>query len=277
MKQLILILFITLFTLGCDFKQPPVLTDPDLEYDETPVYIEENANAPYDYEKFQAVLDISKLQYPDPLQVDYGNFAGFKAANFYADSNASLYFTTQKEVNEYKTRSELREGRAWTTASQTGNYWVASLKCLKPAPGVSAYTWMQVHGPNEPQIHNYPLIRLQWIREYRDEQQVLQYDHIWATVIVSEPGEMLIYKNIDLGPRPDNFFRAEVYFKNNIMDVIINGKVLYTSNVSYWEEVENYFKAGVYINRVGDGGEATTIFSELYFYDQEDDVFYPHH
>lgn len=280
------LILLSLFIMGCDFKSPPVEVDPDTIYDETPIYDEVNAKIPYDFDRHQGVLDISKLQYPNPLQVDYGEFSGFKAANFYSDDNGSIYFTTQKEADAYKTRSELREGRAWSTSSPTGHYWVAEVKLLKPKGGttpdgkkygLSAYTWMQVHGPNEPRIHNYPLIRLQWQREFRDEQKELKYDHIWATIIVNEPGEMIIYKNIDLGPRPKNFFRAEVYFKKNILDILIDGKVLYTSNVSYWEDVENYFKAGVYINRFGDGGEATAIFNELYFYDDEDDVPYPHH
>ena len=276
MKMLLFLLSILLLA-GCDLKQPPKEGDPDLIFDITPPYDSSTALAPYDFERHKAVLDISKLQYPDPLQVDYGQFHGFHAANFFADENGSIYFTTQKEANAYKTRSELREGRAWSTASPTGHYWVATLKLLKPAAGVSSYTWMQVHGPNEPQIHNRPLIRLQWMREFRDKQSQLRYDHLWATVIVSEPGEMLIYENIDLGPRPSGFFRAAVYFKNNIMDIIINGKVIKTYNVKYWQEVQNYFKAGIYINRVLDEGEATAIFHEIYFYTQEKDVFYPHH
>lgn len=266
-----LLLFLASFLMfGCDARKPPKEIDYDLIYDEIPVYDELNSTPPYNYEKFQAVLDQSKLQYPDEDNVSAGDFAGFKAPYFYADANETLHFTSQKEPNTYKTRSELRQMNEWSTANADGNYWVATLKCLKPKVGISSYTWMQVHGTHD--SYNYPILRLLWAR-LRDGI----YDHLWAVIIVSDPSQDRIYDWIDMGARPKDFFDAEVHIKDNLMTIMINRKVITTRNVTYWEDVSNYYKAGVYINRYGDGGEASVLFEQLHFYDNPNDVVSPHH
>jgi len=272
MKKLLLLLLslFSLFFIGCDVRQPPQKVDADLIYDKIAEYNETTSNYPYDYEKFQSVLDQSKLQYPNDDLISQGEFATYKAANFYADTDENMNFVTQKESDTYKTRSELREVNEWSTSNVDGNYWVATLRCLKPKVGITSYTWMQVHGTSD--SYNYPLLRLLWARSYKGV-----YDHLWAVIIVSDPNSPFIYEWVDMGQRREGFFDVEVHIKENIMTILLNRNIVTTRNVTYWEDVSNYFKAGTYIDRYGDGGEASTIFSQLHFYDNPDDVVSPHH
>ncbi|MEA3522267.1 MAG: polysaccharide lyase family 7 protein, partial [Campylobacterota bacterium] len=273
-KLSIYIMVLTLFFSGCDFHKPPEEVDLDLIYDEIPPYSEATSFAPYDYDTFRPVIDRSKLQlYYDGVAIDYGGFDNYKSSNFYVDSDENLHFTIDKVPETYKTRAELREGPdlySWSTADLEGHYWVATLRCLKPAKGVSSYTWMQIHGTSD--TYNYPIIRLLWEREKNDA-----YDHLWAVTILSDPYSNNIYEYTDLGPRPDGFFSAEVHVRNNIMDILINHTLIKTYNVTYWQEIQNYYKAGVYINRFGDGGEVSAIFKSLNFFDDPSNIVAAHH
>jgi hypothetical protein len=276
MKQLFLLLVVLFFTFGCDYHKPPKEIDLDSIFDPTPVYNESEAKAPNDVEKFQDVLKRCKLQlYREGISVDYDAFEDYKSPQFYVDSEENLVFSIDKEANTYKTRSELREGpeeNEWYVDDSTGHFWIANLQVLKPDVGVDSFTWMQVHGTTD--TFNYPIIRLFWERQRNGE-----YDHLWSVVIISDAYDSQVYEYTDLGARPEGFFRAEVHFKNNIMDIIINHNLIKTYNVTYWQGVKNYFKAGVYINRYGDGGAVTARFSELHFYDYQDpvNVVSPHH
>jgi len=257
---------------GCDVKHAPVEVDPDLTFDETPVYSESESDYPYDHARYQAVLDGSKLQYPhDNAAVEYGQFANYKSEGFYSDAEGRLYFTVPKEPETLKTRSELREQLEWTTNDETGHYWVARLKVLKPKVGITSYTWMQIHGTND--SYNYPILRLLWSRNRSG-----QYDHLWAVVIVTTPEEeKRDYTYVDLGPRPDDFFDAEVHIFNNRMTILINRVEKDFRDIGYWQDVQNYFKAGVYINRYNDGGEVTAIYEKLDFFSDPSQVVSPHH
>jgi hypothetical protein len=272
MRLLFLALSITILFAGCNLRKPPTELDPDLVYDTIPLYDANKSSAPYDFPKFQAVLDGSKLQIGyDETVVDYGDFDGKKFPQFYADSDENLHFVISKEAEKQKVRSELHEGpNSWSTADTEGHFWVATLKCLKPKPGITSYTWMQIHGTND--TYNYPLLRLFWVR-----QRESIYDHIWAIIMVSDPDSEKIYEYRDLGERPKDFFTAEVHIKNNIMDILINRQLKTTVNVGYWEDVQNYFKAGVYIDRTLDGGAVSAIFSDLHFYDDSSKVVLVHH
>ena len=267
---LMTLLFVILFS-GCNLRKPPETLDPDLVYDEIPLYEDNTSFPPYNYTQFQPVLDQSKLQIYHDDVVDYGDFAGKKFPQFYVDTNQDLHFVIDKAADTLKVRSELREGpNSWSTADTEGHFWVGTLRCLKPKVGITSYTWMQVHGTSD--TYNYPILRLLWIRD-RDDV----YDHIWAIVIVSDPDTPKIYEYIDLGARPDGLFTAEVHIKNNIMDILIDHDLKSTINVTYWEDVQNYFKAGVYIDRYSDGGEVSAIFQDLHFYDDSSKVVLAHH
>ena len=280
MKFSLLLLIFIILVSACNRKHPPQTVDPDLVYDSIPVYDANSSFAPYAYDKFKSVLDQSRLQiYKDKgdtadsnnTTVEPGEFTDKKFPQFYADAEENLHFTITKMANTYKVRSELKEQPAtWSTADTEGHYWVATLKCLKPKVGINSYTWMQIHGT--PDGFNYPLLRLFW---ERNRQNI--YDHLWAVIIVSDPETPKIYSYIDLGARPSGYFTAEVHIKNNIMDIILNRSLKRSINVTYWQDEQNYFKAGVYINRYGDGGTVSAIFKELHFYDQSSDVVSVHH
>jgi len=275
---------IVLFFSACDVKHPPE----EVDYDKVQDYDTIKTYPPYSFDKFKDVLDESNYQYLHSTttiyNVEYNNFK-FKA--FYADKNGDLYFSLDKKMDTIKERSELRQelvdpktGKpslniGWKTSDKNGNFWVAEVRCFKPQY-TESYTWMQVHGIKDVNItlndgsivksFNYPIIRLLWER-YRDGI----YDHIWAIVITSYPRTPKIYDWIDLGPRPDDFFDAEVHFKDNIMKIIINYNLVASYDVTYWGEEINYFKAGIYINRFSDGGKAYIAYRELHFY--HDDTF----
>ncbi|MEA1920867.1 MAG: polysaccharide lyase family 7 protein [Campylobacterota bacterium] len=274
MKLLVTGLIAIFFFNGCDFHQPPEEIDLDLVYDDIPMYDESNSSIPYEHEKFSDVIERSKLQlYTDGTTVDYGSLNNFKSPEFYVDNEENLHFVISKELDTLKVRSELREGPEvieWSSADSQGHFWVATLKCLKPDIGVDSFTWMQIHGTHE--TYNYPVLRLFWERS-----RAGKYDHLWAITIVSDPHTNNIYEYTDLGPRPADFFSAEVHIQNNIMDILINRKLIKTYNLTYWEEVKNYFKAGVYINRFGDGGEVSAIFQSLDFFDDPSKIVSAHH
>jgi hypothetical protein len=280
MRFTFLIITFALIFIGCDRRKPPETVNPDLVYDTIPLYEENTSFAPYDFEKFKPVLEQSRLQiFKDSGQssdtnnttIDYGAFDGVKFPQFYVDTQKNLHFVISKKANTYKTRSELREGpNSWSTADTEGHFWVATLKCLKPKVGISSYTWMQIHGTKD--TYNYPILRLFWERN-----RTGLYDHLWAVIIMSDPNSPKIYAYADLGARPSGFFTAEVHIRNNIMDILINHKLKDTINVTYWEDVQNYYKAGVYINRYGDGGTVSAIFKELHFYDDASKVVSVHH
>jgi hypothetical protein len=275
MRRMVLFFLVVLFMFGCDAKHPPstIAINQDLIYETIPTYDDTKSVIPYNINKFKDVLDKSKYQSPhDETTIDYGGFDNYKSKNFYADSDENLYFVLNKKVDAEKERSELRQGpNPWSTADTEGNYWVATLKCFKPALPLSSYTWMQIHGTQD--TFNYPILRLLWVRNREGI-----YDHIWAITIISNPNEVKIYDWVDLGPRPDGFFNAAVYILNNVMDILINDKIVKTYNVAYWEDVQNYFKAGIYINLFKDGGEGGVAFKELHFLDSADSeyVHLPH-
>jgi len=273
--------------LGCDRRTQNIDPNLDLIYDKIPIYTELNTSCPYTFKKFQAVLNQSNYQYSHvETIVHHGEFKNYKSPMLYATENGDMYFTVSKNIDEVKSRSELRQvyknpiskeyntSNGWKTSDKNGNFWISDVRCFKPKL-LQSYTWMQVHGLAGGNIilksgellksYDYPFLRLTWKR-YKDGV----YDHIWAVVITSYPRNPKVYEWIDLGPRPDDFFNAEVHVQENILKIIINHIVIYTRDMTYWEEEPNYFKAGVYINRYKDGGTAIVAFRNLRF--EENDV-----
>lgn len=255
--------------MGCgNDTHPPETTNNDDVYDPVPIYNEDSARAPYDYDKFKELLDNSKLQYPDNKPVvEAGEFDGYKSNIFYSDENSSLHFTIDKSIDLPKMRSELRQIREWKTSDTKSNHWYAKIKTPKPKKGVDSYTWMQIHGTND--TYDFPILRLAWVRNYRGE-----YDHLWAIIITNGPREpsrtrggdtgiVNDYNWVDLGERPTDFYDVDVDIQNNIMIVSINDRVLVYKDITYWGSVLNYFKGGVYINRHDDVGSATVLFDQM--------------
>ncbi len=255
----ILLVLLAFVLVGCDMRHPPSQTvNDDSTYDELPDYDPDLSFYPYDTQAFQTVLNHSKLQHPDnTVVVDYTAFTNVKAPYFYTDSEGILHMSIAKEANASKTRTELREGpSSWSLKEGENHTFSATLQCLKPKPGITSYTWMQIHGTTE--TYNYPILRLLWQREYKN-----LYDHLWAILIVSDPYQPTLYQWIDLGPRPEGYFTCEVIIEGMIMSILINHEPIDTHNISYWANVDNYFKAGVYIDRYEDGGEVSVLFKSL--------------
>ncbi len=262
MKLYTIFLTIIFFLFGCglDLNKPPAKKDLDSIYDKIAVYDESKTHSFYDDGRFLNLIEHSKLQlFLDDTSTEYTELINFKSPQFYVDEEDNLNFTIYKEFNSSKVRSEIKEwpkSLEWSTADKDKHSWIATLKCLKPKVGISSYTWMQIHGNFE--TYNYPILRLIW---ERNKSGV--YNHIWAMIILSNPHEDRVYEYVDLGEKPEGFFTAEVDVQDNIMKIIINNKLIKTYNVTYWQDVQNYYKAGVYIDRFGDGGEASVIFKDL--------------
>ncbi|MEO0514274.1 MAG: polysaccharide lyase family 7 protein [Planctomycetota bacterium] len=225
---------------------------------------------PYDLEKFRPVLDDSKLQAPtsSPAKINRGDFEG--AANEYFFLDDTGHYLTFTVTGDSK-RSELRQlSGEWDTASSTPQRLVARVKVYVPeTPGLEQYTFLQIHDTtNDPGSLNKPLIRITRRGDYRKTQ-----DHLWAAIRTpadfDKPISLdnLATLNIDLGPRPEGFFDAEIRVQNSNMTVTIDGETKVDLDVSYWDGLDNYFKAGVYNQ---DPGTSKVEFESLMFLDSDD-------
>jgi hypothetical protein len=262
----LLFMVLVLWLGGCgNDKHPPV--DRDDVYDPIPVYNEAEATPPYVYEKFQHMLRDAKLQYPQSeTVVQADEFEGYQSAFFYCDKSEQLHFTVNKQQALPKMRSELRMLEEWQTSETPGHHWQATLKTPKPEKGITSYTWMQIHGTND--TYDFPLLRLAWVRDREGK-----YDHLWAIIITnaphpseaeSQPEEAVnTYNWVDLGERPQELFDLDVTIEANRMSISLNDHLMVWKDVSYWQDVLNYFKGGVYVNRHDDAGGATVIFDRI--------------
>jgi len=262
MKRIILGI-VVLFLGGCGNDTHPPQNQDEI-YDPIPVYHREEAIAPDSYDKFQDLLEGSKLQYPDGgTVVNAGEFAGYKSNFFYCDTRSYLHFTIDKTASMLKIRSELREINEWQTSDIPAHVWQARVKTPKPKKGVDTYTWMQIHGTND--TYDFPLLRLAWVRDHEGK-----HDHLWAIVIINTPRKAEenreisnTYSWVDLGKRNSDFFTLTVHIGENKMVISLNDKVIVDKDVTYWQEVLNYFKGGVYMNRHDDVGMATVLFDQM--------------
>lgn len=227
--------------------------------------------APYDLEKFRSVLDDSKLQAPksSPTLIEQGKFAGASNEYFFLDPTGQ-YMTFTVEGNSC--RSELRQQSGdWDTASKKPQRMIARVKVFVPQDKqLESFTFLQIHDKrNGDQGLNKPLLRV----TRRDQRRGIK-DHLWAVVRTPKDFDKpislsnLASKHIDLGPRPKGFFDAEVCVQNSKMIVTINGQTKVDMDVSYWDGLANYFKAGVYNQ---DPGRSKVEFESLRFSDSDDD------
>lgn len=252
-----LILYIVLFFSACGVVDFYTVDDPDDSYDMIPVYEAGAVQIPYDLSKFRSVLEKSNLQdFEGKTVVRAGRFSGYVSPHFFALAD-KLWLISEKSKSQEKVRTELRQWPgAWQCDATTIHVWQARLHVLKPKTGIDSYTWMQIHGTKE--TFDYPLLRLMWIRKRQGIS-----DHLWAIRIVSMPYTEKRYEWLDLGNRPDSFFDLRVETGDNWVGLYINNTLFKSYDVTYWSGVENYFKAGVYINRHDDSGKAAVVFETL--------------
>ncbi len=222
--------------------------------------------APYNLPKFQSVLNQSKLQWPQSsTEVSYGDFQGFQADHFYLSSEGYLTFET--EDSNVK-RVELRQGpQEWKTSTSTLKNMVGELKCFHPET-IKEYSWMQIHDNSSFDGNNInkPFVRLAWRKLHQGQE-----DHLWAIIRTSHQADGSA-TSIDLGKRPDSFFKAEIAVQNNQLVIKIDGVEKITQDVRYWEDSQNYFKAGVYLsgsvnNDVPDGQKKAKVQFKSLSYD----------
>lgn len=227
--------------------------------------VADEPKVPYDLEKFRPVLDASKLQAPtsSPAMIPHGEFAGQSNEYFYLDETGQYMVFT---ITGDSKRSELRQlSGEWDTATPNARRLVARVKVLAPeTPELEQFTFLQIHDTtNDPGSLNKPLIRITRRGDYRNTT-----DHLWAAIRTPDDFDQPISKdnldtlNIDLGPRPEGFFDAEISVEDGRMVVTINGETKVDMDVSYWNGLKNYFKAGVYNQ---DEGTSVVYFDQLSF------------
>jgi hypothetical protein len=256
----IIAIFILVILQGCGFVDFYTEENPNSEYDQLPSFDAKRMQPPYTLEKFRSVLDRSKLQDMEgETVVNPGNYTGYLTPHFFA-LDEMLYFVSEKRSDQEKTRTELREYPArWHTNEAHVHIWKGEIRCFLPKEGIDTYTWMQIHGTNE--TYDYPLLRLVWVRSREGIK-----DHLWAILITNQPYEKeRRYEWIDLGKRSSNVFKVRVETGDNRLLIYIDDRFQKEYDISYWAEVENYFKAGIYINRHDDYGTAAVAFRELFF------------
>ena len=218
-------------------------------------------DSPYSLEKFQNILNKTKLQAPkssyDPLySAKYGEFKYFQNRYFYLQDNRYMVF----EMCGKKYRSELREKNDWYVTTSTPKILFAKVY-LFPLNQTREFTFLQIHADSNRYgkngaIINKPLLRITWWKERHN-----LYDHLWAVIRLSPNRYEKKYVKIDLGKRPKDFFSVKIEVARSRMKIFINNRLKIDKDVSYWNDFLNYFKAGVYLQ---DKGCSKVLFDELY-------------
>ena len=232
---------------------------------------EKSQGVPYDLEKFRSVLDDSKLQAPksSPTKITHGEFEGESNEYFFLDKTGKYMTFT---IVDSKNRSELRQITGdWDTSTEKPQRMIARLKVFVPEDKrLEQYTFLQIHDKQEGSKGlNKPLLRVTRRGNHRDTQ-----DHLWAAIRIPKNYEQplslknLATKHVDLGPRPEGFFDAEVRVQESRMMVSINGETKIDMDVAYWNGLDNYFKAGVYNQGPG---RSKVEFESLRFSDSDDE------
>ncbi|WP_051904545.1 polysaccharide lyase family 7 protein [Hippea jasoniae] len=195
---------------------------------------------PYSSRKFNPILKISKLQAPtskyNPIYSSkYGDFRGYASKHFHLNSNGNLVFYMCGKHQ----RSELRFKYQWIVNTKKENALKAQIKILPL--NSKEFTFIQIHSTK---TINKPLLRIAFCKKLRKK-----INHIWAIIRLS-PTKHSKYIKIDLGRTPKDFFTIKVTVKNSKLTIYLNHKKFYIY-VSSWKNIENYFKAGVYLQSDG--------------------------
>ncbi len=219
--------------------------------------------APYDLSKYQPVLDDSKLQAPtSSTLLPRGSFKSQYNQYFYIPDSGNQWMTF--EVTGDHARSELRQITEWYTSDTSTLYkMIGNVLVVDPMEGeVDEITFMQVHDvTNNNNAINKPLVRLVWMRDYRGLS-----NHYWAVIKADACESCSNYDKIDLGEYRDSAVKFEVRIENNTLTIkrdSIAHPELNKYDISYWGDLESYFKAGVYNQ---DSGTGIVQFESLRYY-----------
>ena len=280
--ELILLSLLGLGLVGCGGSgsssssgSNPDVTSPDTGTDTV---------TPYSIVKFQDILDNSDLQVSNPdgtegnktSEVKNGAFSGYKTDYFYAESDTSyLVF----KMSNYKMRSEVRElenfdiseaGISRTLFAEVRLPEIDLAMASSPADH-DEVTFLQIHnkGTDTSGTNSipHPLLRVVWEQERNSIT-----GHYWAVVknnaldcsLSSSSSDCYAtsYDRYDLGEADlDNFTRFEVKIGENALTIKVNDEQKVDVDVSYWQHLLSYFKAGVY-NQF-ENGEAEVQFKQL--------------
>eukprot|EP01059_Diplonema_ambulator_P005868 TRINITY_DN1564_c2_g2_i1.p1 TRINITY_DN1564_c2_g2~~TRINITY_DN1564_c2_g2_i1.p1 ORF type:complete len:246 (+),score=63.36 TRINITY_DN1564_c2_g2_i1:56-793(+) len=206
--------------------------------------------APYDQSKYRSVLDDSYLQAPTSVRlVNQGEFAGVYNQYFYVPDEGDRWMTF--EVSGKKHRSELRQASAWYLNDTVYVHKMIGHVVVESTE-VEEVTFMQIHDVtgNENAI-NRPLLRLVWMASYRGVS-----NSYWAIIKADACAECYNYDKIVIAPHSATKIKFEIRVQESKLTVKVNGVAapeIYNYDVSYWNHLESYFKAGVYNQADGTG------------------------
>lgn len=211
-------------------------------------------SAPYNYSKYQPVLDDSKLQAPDSsTYISQGDFEGEYNEYFYIPSSGNKWMTFQIGPDE-KMRSELRQMENWYTDDSSWNKMIGEVLITEKG-SADEITVMQIHDdPNATSNGiNKPLVRIVWLEKQKETgASSYTYDSFFAIVKTgtcsSDCTDYVKYKLADYSSSTETKFEIKV--KDNKLTIKTNGVThdeFNSFDVSYWEDLPSYFKAGAYI------------------------------
>lgn len=234
-------------------------------------------SAPYDYDKYQNVLDDSKLQAPySTTLIDQGDFEDEYNDYFYVPSSGNKWMTF--EIGPYeKMRSELRQMDEWYVDD---DYHLMSGKVYISEKGsADEITVMQIHDvtDNDDAI-NKPLVRIAWMEKQKETGSSDYTEDAYFAILYTcdrdctdDDAEVTYYKYALADFSDDDAIEFEIEVEDNKLTILVDGVAhdfFDEYDVSYWEELESYFKAGAYIQ--SDTDENVEVqFESLEYFDEE--------
>ncbi|TKF86445.1 polysaccharide lyase family 7 protein [Vibrio breoganii] len=232
--------------------------------------------APYSITKYQDILENSDLQQSDPsgsasnkeTLVRDGNFAGYSDEYFYAQENTQYLVL---KMSNYSMRNEVRELENFeVNVENEKRKLIAEVKLPNIEDAMSnsssskdQVTFLQIH--NKETVNGgdgipHPLLRVVYELD-RDGKE----GHYWAVLknnavdckgdnyIPDDPRCDDAYDYIDLGEADTSAFtKFELIVQENKLSIKVNDVTKADKDISYWEDLLSYFKAGVY-NQFEDG------------------------
>lgn len=188
-------------------------------------------DAPYLVPRFKRILAASKLQAPNSTSAIHDLTVPISNENFYLSAPRRLTFAVTR-TDSYNARAELRLIDEWSTRTNNRKMLKGRVLVRPAPPGIDEFTFFQVHGGVK------PLLRIAW-RRRRDSDHV---DYLYAAIRHGVEDDQTTWW--PLSPRPASLFTVKITVRNNVLRVWLNGERKIRQNVSYWQEYQNYFKAG---------------------------------
>lgn len=243
---------------------------------------------PYNYEKFQPILALSKLQISEAnakpgskgeMATD-GNWDDVVNPHFYVDKGSeALVFN----MEGYKLRTELRLLKNFKSdEADQFNRLSATFMPINPRESVKnsepkrdEMTFLQVHnkGTFDDGKHGVGYIPHPLLRVVYDANRNGLQDHYWAVIknnainCGSKSGNKGTpkcegsYLRLDLGPiKTDAPSEFDIIVGDSKLVIRVDGETKVNHDISYWKEMLSYFKVGVY-NQFKNGS------SEAHFYE----------